>query len=87
MTGNPKLPATFFRFNMGTSGHVNNNITNPTNLGMNTATFVCDPIVGKLDKFKVKFVTNTGDLYTMPASPKIAISLTAYTKRNKYSRI
>lgn len=87
MTGSLKLPPIFYRITLGTSGYTHYNLSNPTNLGMNTYTYVCDPIVGKLDKFNVRFFRNDGNFYSFPEGTNVIISLTVYCKRNKYSRI
>ena len=89
MSGNPLLPPTFYRIGLTGSGYTAYNLSNPTNLGMNTYTYVADPIIGKLDRFNIKFYNNSGTLYsfTNKNTLRVVVTLTVYMKRNKYSRI
>ena len=88
-SGNPLLPPAFYRIGLIGYGYTAYNLSNPTNLGMNTYTYVADPIIGKLDRFNVKFYKNDGTLYTFNNlnTLRVVVTLTVYMKRNKYSRV
>lgn len=86
-TGNNLIHPAIYRFYMPSSGVTITHLSNPTNLGMNVFTYVPDPILGKLDRFKIKFYNTSGALYTFPNDTTVCVSVTVYAKRNKYSRV
>lgn len=84
ITGVSTVPAAFARVTVQSTG-VSYVAIQPPAMVFDPFTYVVDPVIGRLGKFKVSLLNSSGAPYDVKGN-NVIVTLAVYSKRNKYTR-
>jgi hypothetical protein len=84
LTGSESINNIFARFTLTQTGVTFSNTTSP-DMTVDPYTYICNPVIGNLRRFTINLLNANGTPFNAKGAT-IIVSLSIYSKRNKFSR-